>query len=339
MMDAKKAFARLVEGKWLTKEDMLSLLSGDEFDEEIRIAAREATDAVFGKNIYLRGLIEISSFCKNDCFYCGLRRSNEKAVRYRLTEEEILASAESGYREGIRTFVLQGGEDGYFTDARLVSIIRKLKEKYPDAAVTLSLGERSATSYETLRKAGADRYLLRHETATPAHYEKLHPSSMQLSSRIACLENLKALGYQVGAGFMVGSPYQTVENIAEDLLFLQDFKPHMIGIGPFLPQKETPFGREAAGSLALTVKLLSVLRLMHRRALLPATTALATLSPGGREQGISAGANVVMPNLSPPARHGQYAIYDNKAAEPIAEVCRKIENMGYTILAVRGDYQ
>lgn len=338
-MDAKRAFVRLVAGEILTKEEILALLSTEEFDEEIRIAARKAADAVFGKTIYLRGLIEISSFCKNDCLYCGLRKSNEKAARYRLSEDEILSAAAGGYREGIRTFVLQGGEDGYFTDERLVAIITKLKEKYPDTAITLSLGERSAASYKILREAGADRYLLRHETATPAHYEKLHPANMQLSTRLRCLRDLKDLGYQVGAGFMVGSPYQTMEHLAEDLLFLQGFKPHMIGIGPFLPQKETPFGKEAAGSLALTLKLLSVVRLMHKRALLPATTALATLSKDGRERGILAGANVVMPNLSPETVRGQYAIYDNKAAEPLGEVRQKIEAMGFTILSVRGDYK
>ncbi len=338
-MPAREAFSRLVRGEILTKEEILALLFTEEFDEEMRAAARAATDAVFGKNIYLRGLIEISSFCKNDCLYCGLRKSNEKAARYRLSEEEILSAAASGYREGIRTFVLQGGEDGYFTDDRLVSIIKKLKARYRDAAITLSLGERSYASYEALRAAGADRYLLRHETATPSHYAKLHPSTMELSTRLACLGDLKALGYQVGAGFMVGSPYQTMEHIAEDLLFLQDFQPHMIGIGPFLPQKETPFGKEAAGSLSLTLKLLSMVRLMHKRALLPATTALATLSKDGRERGILGGANVVMPNLSPETVRGQYAIYDNKAAEPIGEVRQKIEALGYTILSVRGDYK
>ena len=235
--------------------------------------------------------------------------------------------------------MLQGGEDGYFTDARMVGIIQKLKEKYPDAAVTLSLGERSYASYKLLRAAGADRYLLRHETATPSHYARLHPAEMKLSSRVECLQNLKALGYQVGAGFMVGSPYQTLENLMADLLFLQDFRPHMIGIGPFLPQKDTPFGHFPAGSLALTLKLLSMLRLMHPHALLPATTALATLSKDGREKGILAGANVVMPNISPEGVRGQYAIYDHKAFEKISEVRQKIETMGYTILNVRGDYQ
>ena len=335
----EKTLARLIAGEKLSGEEILSLLETDAYDADITHAAQKTAHAVFGKNIYLRGLIEISSICKNDCLYCGLRKSNESAARYRLSEEAILSAAESGYRAGLRTFVLQGGEDGYFTDARMVGIIQKLKEKYPDAAVTLSLGERSYASYKLLRAAGADRYLLRHETATPSHYARLHPAEMKLSSRVECLQNLKALGYQVGAGFMVGSPYQTLENLMADLLFLQDFRPHMIGIGPFLPQKDTPFGHFPAGSLALTLKLLSMLRLMHPHALLPATTALATLSKDGREKGILAGANVVMPNISPEGVRGQYAIYDHKAFEKISEVRQKIETMGYTILNVRGDYQ
>jgi len=339
MTGAEKAAARLACEGTLSKAEILQLLETDSIDAFLREEARRKADAVFGKAIYLRGLIEISSYCKNDCFYCGLRRSNSGAARYRLSEDEILSACAEGYNAGIRTFVLQGGEDAYFTDARTAAIVTEIKRRYPDAAVTLSLGERSWESYECLRKAGADRYLLRHETANEAHYEKLHPKEMRLSSRKKCLADLKGLGYQVGAGFMVGSPYQTMENIAEDLLFLQEFAPHMIGIGPFIPQSATPHGTFPAGSLPLTIKLLSILRLMHPRVLLPATTALATLSPTGREQGILAGANVVMPNLSPAAVRGKYAIYDKKAFETIEDVRRKIEEIGYKIVNTRGDYQ
>ncbi len=338
-MTAQNAFARLTEGAVLSKKDLLALLETEELDEALQKAAREKAKKQFGNGIYLRGLIEISSYCKNDCFYCGLRCSNKNAARYRLTEEEILSACKMGDEEGIRTFVLQGGEDPWFTKERVVHLVSRIKEEYPHAAVTLSLGERSREDYAAFRGAGADRYLLRHETANPQHYGKLHPSVMHLESRIECLKALKSLGYQVGAGFMVGSPYQTMEHIAEDLLFLQAFQPHMIGIGPFLPQKDTPFGERAAGSLALTLKLISILRLMHPKALLPATTALATLSETGREQGILRGANVVMPNLSPASVRGKYSIYDKKVFEGLLEVREKITSIGYEILNVRGDYQ
>ncbi len=338
-MTALSVAEKLIRGACLTKEEFLCLLSSDEADAELFRAAREKTDRVFGKKIYLRGLIEISSFCKNDCFYCGLRCSNQKAQRYRLTKEDILEAAKAGYGEGLRTFVLQGGEDPYFTPGRVAEIVESLKTEFPAAAVTLSLGEQSEETYALWRRAGADRYLLRHETATEAHYKKLHPASMLLKNRLSCLHALKTLGYQVGAGFMVGSPFQTLEHIAEDLLFLQSFRPHMIGIGPFLPQKETPFSAFPAGSFSLTIRLLAILRLGHERALLPATTALATLAPNGREKGILAGANVVMPNLSPPKVLGKYAIYDNKAQESLSEVRAKIEKIGYETPEERGDYQ
>ncbi len=338
-MIAEKAFQSLIKGENLSKEALIAILSEPEMDAPLCREARKKADAVFGKEIYLRGLLEISSYCKNDCYYCGLRRSNAAAIRYRLSGEEILSAAAAGYKEGIRTFVLQGGEDAYFTKTVVGDIIKNLKEKCPKAAITLSLGERSEAEYAFWRLCGADRYLLRHETASRTHYSRLHPPEMTLASRMECLTSLKALGYQVGAGFMVGSPYQTIENIAEDLLFLQTFRPHMIGIGPFMPQAQTPFSGFPAGSLAMTIKLIAILRLMHQKALLPATTALASLSEDGREKGILAGANVVMPNLSPPTVRGKYAIYDNKAQEGIDEVRRKIEELGYTIHEGRGDYQ
>ncbi len=337
-MNAHKAALRLIEEGTLTREEILALLKTDSEDALLRREARKKADAVFGKTIYLRGLIEISSFCTRDCYYCGLRHSNDKAARYRLSPAEILSAAEAGYEKGFRTIVLQGGEDAWFTAERVAAIVSAIKEKCPLAAITLSIGERSRSTYALWKKAGADRYLLRHETANAAHYAALHPPYMKAASRQKCLYDLKSLGYQVGAGFMVGSPGQTMAHIAEDLLFLQAFRPHMIGIGPFIPQSDTPFGKEKAGSLSLTVKLLSIVRLMHPRVLLPATTALATLSKSGREEGILAGANVVMPNLSPASVRGQYAIYDKKAFESLEDVCRKIADIGYEVVNVRGDY-
>lgn len=298
---------------------------------------------IYGNKVYIRGLIEVGNICKNDCLYCGIRRSNERCDRYRLNPEEILECALHGYELGFRTFVLQGGEDGYFTDALLCELIEKIKTSHPDVAVTLSLGERTRESYENLRKAGADRYLLRHETANKEHYEKLHPSIMSYDNRIRCLYDLKELGYQVGCGFMVGSPYQTSAYLAYDLKFIEEFSPDMCGIGPFIPQKDTPFGKEAAGGLELTLYLLSLIRLIHPHLLLPSTTALGTIHERGREMGILAGANVVMPNLSPSSVRKKYVLYDNKisdgseAAECLDELSRRMKDIGYEIAIERGD--
>lgn len=297
----------------------------------------------FSNHIYIRGLIEFTNYCKNDCLYCGIRRSNADAQRYRLSQEDILSCAAAGYKLGFRTFVLQGGEDAYFTDERMEAIICELKEKYPDCAVTLSVGERSRESYERLYQAGADRYLLRHETADRLHYERLHPPQMSWENRRRCLYELKEIGYQVGCGMMVGSPGQTMEHIVEDLKFIKEFRPHMVGIGPFIPQKDTPLGDRPQGSLTLTLFLLSLIRLMLPKVLLPATTALGTIHPEGREMGILAGANVVMPNLSPVSVRKKYALYDHKicTGEEAAECrdCleRRVEAIGYRILTARGD--
>ena len=263
--------------------------------------------------MYIRGLIEFTNFCKNDCLYCGIRRSNARACRYRLSEEEILACAEAGYRMGFRTVVLQGGEDAYFTDERLCRIVRALKAARPDRAVTLSVGERSRESYQKLFDAGADRYLLRHETATKAHYGRLHPPELSFERRMRCLADLKAIGYQAGCGFMVGSPWQTPADIARDLAFIRRFEPEMVGIGPFIPHRDTPLGAFPAGTVEMTCKLLAIIRLLLPNALLPATTALATLDSHGCEKGMLAGANVVMPNLSPPDAREKYALYEGKA--------------------------
>jgi len=315
-------------------------------DELAALLARRA-DAVrreiYGNAVFVRGLIEISNICKNDCLYCGIRRGNANCQRYRLTPEEILGCADEGYALGFRTFVLQGGEDAWFTDERLCALIGTLKARHPDCAVTLSLGERSRESYAALRAAGADRYLLRHETADRAHYEKLHPAEMSYDNRMRCLRDLRELGYQVGCGFMVGSPHQTAAELAKDLKFIETFQPDMCGIGPFVPHHDTPFRDEAAGTVELTCFLLSIIRLIHPPVLLPATTALGTIDPLGREKGILAGANVVMPNLSPVSVRKKYELYDNKicTGEESAQ-CKdclnnRMRGIGYEIVTDRGD--
>lgn len=298
---------------------------------------------VYENGVYIRGLIEITNICKNDCLYCGIRRSNGHCQRYRLEPEEILECCREGYALGFRTFVLQGGEDGYYTDDRLCDLLRQIKGRYSDCAVTLSLGERSRESYQRLYDAGADRYLLRHETADRAHYGMLHPSSMSFDRRMACLRDLKDIGYQVGCGFMVGSPGQTSATLAADLKFIEQFQPHMCGIGPFVPHRDTAFAAEPAGTVELTTYLLSIIRLIRPNILLPATTALGTIDPMGREKGILSGANVVMPNLSPAAVRRKYNLYDNKVTDgPESAHCRqelakRMEAIGYTIVTDRGD--
>lgn len=311
--------------------------------EALRTRAVRARERVYGRAVFTRGLIEISSWCKNNCYYCGIRRGNRKAERYRLTPEEILDCCREGWGLGFRTFVLQGGEDPWFTDEILCGLLQRIKAEFPDCAVTLSLGERSAESYRRLYDAGADRYLLRHETADKAHYGRLHPPELSWDHRMECLRTLKEIGYQVGCGFMVGSPGQTARELAEDLQFVERFRPAMCGIGPFIPHKDTPFCGEPGGSVALTCCLLSILRLIQPNLLLPATTALGTLDPLGREKGILAGANVVMPNLSPVSVRKKYALYDNKicTGEESAQ-CRgclsaRMTGIGYELVVDRGD--
>ena len=342
----KELFNKLYQDTQLTEteyKELLELHTDKEIAEYGFELARKRQKETFGNEVYTRGLIEISNYCKNDCIYCGIRRSNQNAERYRLSEEEILSCCESGYALGFRTFVLQGGEDGYYTDDLLEDLLHKIKAAYPDCAITLSLGERSRESYERLYTAGADRYLLRHETANEAHYEKLHPAEMSLKNRKQCLYTLKEIGYQVGCGIMVGSPYQTVDNLVEDLTFMKALNPHMVGIGPFIPQKDTPFGEMEQGSLEMTLFLLAIIRLMLPKVLLPATTALGTIHSRGRELGILAGGNVVMPNLSPVKVRKKYALYDNKicTGEEAAE-CRgclgnRMESIGYKLVVSRGD--
>lgn len=330
----------------LSHDEYLFLIQNRELCSEYLFKnAREVCDENYGKNIYIRGLIEFTNYCKNDCLYCGIRRSNKNVERYRLSIEEILSCAEEGYNLGFRTFVLQGGEDGYYTDDMFIEIIRKIKEKYPDCAITLSLGERSFESYKSLKEAGADRYLLRHETAFKSHYEKIHPKEMSFENRMNCLQNLKKLGYQVGAGFMVGSPFQTEENLVDELIFLKNFKPHMVGIGPFISHKDTPFKDEKSGTVSLTLFMLGLIRLTLPNALLPATTALGTIDTLGREKGIKAGANVLMPNLSPVTVRKKYMLYDNKictgdeAAQCIDCLKRRVNTTGCTVVTDRGDYK
>ena len=341
----KDIISKLSKDHSLTLEEYELLISErtDEAADELRRLAVETRKKHYGNSVYIRGLIEISNICKNDCLYCGIRRSNRDCERYRLTKEQILSCCDEGYALGFRTFVMQGGEDAYFTDERLCDIVSAIKGKYPDCAVTLSMGERSRESYERLYAAGADRYLLRHETATAEHYEKLHPSEMRFEERMQCLRDLKDIGFQTGCGFMVGSPYQTYADIARDLKFIEEFKPQMCGIGPFIPHKATPFASFDAGTVELTCYLLSIVRLICPTVLLPATTALGSIEEGGRERGILSGANVVMPNLSPVDNRKKYELYNNKlysnaeSAQAKAELEKRIKSIGYEVVEARGD--
>lgn len=338
---------RLYETSALTPAGYKALIDNrtPELSEYLFEKARAVRIQNYGHDVYIRGLIEFTNYCGNDCYYCGIRRSNSNAERYRLTKEQILECCSTGYDLGFRTFVLQGGEDGYFTDERMSDIIRSVRTNYPDCAITLSIGERSYESYKAFYDAGADRYLLRHETANAEHYSRLHPKNLSLDHRKQCLYDLKKIGYQVGCGFMVGSPYQTTDCLVEDLLFIQEFKPHMVGIGPFIPHHQTPFADRKAGTLELTLFLLGIIRLMLPAVLLPATTALGTIHPRGRELGILAGANVVMPNLSPKSVRQKYLLYDNKictgdeAAECRYCMQKRMESIGCHVAVSRGDHK
>ena len=333
-------------GAILTKEEWFSLISDRAAypDEMLHAAARDVRDKVYGRKVYLRGLVEFTSYCRNDCLYCGLRRSNQRAERYRLSSDEIASACCRGYSLGFRTFVLQGGEDPYWTDERLVPLVRKIKQSFPDAALTLSIGERSAESYKALREAGADRYLLRHETADREHYGKLHPSSMSFDNRLQCLRTLKKLGYQTGAGMMVGSPYSSGHTLAKDMVFLQSLEPEMVGIGPFIPHHDTPFKDEERGSIGLTLRLLSLVRIALPSVLLPSTTALATASSDGQILGLEAGANVVMPNITPIAERRKYLLYDNKKisgeedGDNLKAIMEHFREAGYEGALERGDF-
>lgn len=345
-MNLHELIDRLHKEHTLTRGEFITLIK--ERDEEnasyLASLAREEAVKIYGNGVFPRGLVEFTNYCKNNCYYCGIQGSNQHANRYRLSKDEILSACENGYQLGYRSFVLQGGEDPHYSDDVMVPIVSEIKKRYQDCAITLSLGERSKESYQKLYDAGADRYLLRHEAATPELYQKLHPESLSLENRIQCLWNLKEIGYAVGTGFMVGAPYQTVENLVDDLLFIQKLDPQMVGIGPFVPHHDTKFKDYPSGTVELTTYLTSILRLMNPHLLLPATTALGTIDPRGREKGILAGANVVMPNLSPVAVRKDYSLYDNKictgeeAAECAGCLGRRLASIDYELVFTRGDY-
>ena len=360
----KKIIDKIDKKEKISYKDALTLLSSFEYDNDLnkkkldkkekieikelkkylREKARDKADKVFGKYIFMRGLIEFTNYCKNDCIYCGIRKSNKKVERYRLNKKEILECCKIGYDIGFRTFVLQGGEDDFFNIERISNIVRAIKKEFPDCALTLSIGEKEEEYYKELKNNGANRFLLRHETADSEHYSKLHPKYMSLENRKECLRFLKSLGFQTGTGMMIGSPFQKLENIAGDLVFMQEIKPEMIGIGPFLPHKDTPFANEKIGELELTLILISILRLIFPLSLIPATTALGTIKEGGRELGILHGANVVMPNLSPMNVRKKYLLYNNKistgteSAEGVELLRESIDKIGYVLTGARGDF-
>ena len=361
---AKKIIDKIDKKEKISYKDALTLLSSFEYDnnlnkkkldkkekeeikelkEYLRIKAREKADKIFGKYIFMRGLVEFTNYCKNDCIYCGIRKSNKNVERYRLNKKEILECCKVGYDIGFRTFVLQGGEDNFFNIERMSNIVRAIKEEFPDCALTLSIGEKDEEYYKELKNNGANRFLLRHETSENEHYSKLHPKYMSLDNRKECLRILKRLGFQTGTGIMVGSPFQKLENIASDLIFMQEIKPEMIGIGPFLPHKDTPFANEKIGEMELTLILISILRLIFPLSLIPATTALGTIKEGGRVLGILHGANVVMPNLSPMNVRKKYLLYNNKistgteSAEGVELLKKSVDKIGYILTGARGDY-
>ena len=345
MRTNRERIEKLREDRMLDREDFRALLTGLSPEEEALLykEARSVREEIYGKEVYLRGLVEFSSYCRNDCYYCGLRRSNPACQRYRLTKEEILDCAKKGYDLGFRTIVLQSGEDPWYTDEKICDIVSAIRKQQPDCAITLSIGEKSRESYLRYFEAGADRYLLRHETASGEHYALLHPPELSCENRKRCLRDLKEIGYQTGCGIMVGSPGQTTDHLIEDLFFMKEFSPQMIGIGPFIPHKDTPFRDRKGGSLEDTLHLLAIIRLMLPYVLLPATTALGTIDPWGREKGLLAGANVVMPNLSPVSVRGKYMLYDGKictgeeAAECRGCLERRIEQTGYRTVVSRGD--
>ena len=336
---------KLIFDKTLSQQEFVKLLENrDQVREYLKDEAVRARKEIYGNKIFVRGLIEFTNYCKNDCYYCGIRCSNKNASRYRLTKEEILACCDDGYETGYRTFVLQGGEDGSFTKEKISDIVYSIKQKFPDCAVTLSVGEHPKETYKEWFSAGADRYLLRHETADACHYAKLHPEKLTLESRKRCLFDLKEIGFQVGCGFMVGSPFQSFETIAKDLIFINELAPQMVGLGPFIPHHDTPFAQFKQGETELCLFLLSVVRVMLPKVLLPATTALGTIHPQGREMGILSGANVCMPNLSPESVRKKYMLYDNKlssgkeSAQYLKALSDDMEKIGYKVVVDRGDH-
>lgn len=344
--DVYLIFDKLLKTRKLSQEEFELIIENRNLIlEDVYLASKAITKKHFNKKIYVRGLIEISNYCKNDCFYCGIRASNENVNRYRLSIEEIFDSVKLGTDIGFKTFVLQGGEDSGFSDEQLVETIKGIKLINPQAAITLSVGEKESDALKQFKEAGADRFLLRHETKNEEHYYKLHPKNMSQKNRLKVLSNLKAIGFQTGSGIMVGSPGQTIKDIAQDLVYLRELNPEMIGIGPFIPAKGTPFEKEEPGSAELTVFLLCILRIMFPKANIPATTSLATLSSEYRDMAIKYAANVYMPNLTPNYRRGDYSLYNDKvsfkieAAENLNELKKMFEKLGYFIVMNRGDYK
>ena len=346
-MNLHELIDRLHKEHTLTKEEFITLIKerNEESASYLASLAREEAVNIYGNGVFPRGLVEFTNYCKNNCYYCGIRKGNPNLERYRLSTENILNCCKQGYGLGFRTFVLQGGEDPALTEERIEDIVSTIRRSYPDCAITLSLGEKSREAYERFFQAGANRYLLRHETYDKEHYQQLHPAGMSCEHRLQCLRDLKDIGYQTGTGIMVGSPGQTIEHLIQDILFIEQLRPEMIGIGPFLSHRDTPFAQSPSGTVERTLLLLSIFRLMHPSALIPATTALATLTPDGREQGILAGANVVMPNLSPQEERKKYNLYNNKAslgaesAEGLNILQQQLEKIGYQISFSRGDYK
>ena len=336
---------KLYHEKSLTKEEYITLIDNrtPQTSDYLFSLADKRRREYYGEDVFIRGLIEFTNYCKNDCYYCGIRKSNRNVSRYRLSEEDILQCCHEGYVLGFRTFVLQGGEDPYFTDDRICEIISSIRQQFRDCAITLSIGEKNKESYQRFFDAGADRYLLRHETANFSHYAMLHPENLSPQNRQQCITDLKAIGYQVGTGFMVGSPFQTSQNLAEDMLFLKKVQPSMVGIGPFISHKDTPFADKPSGTLDLTLFMIGLIRLTLPYALIPSTTALGTIAPNGRELGLKAGANVIMPNLSPVSVRKKYMLYDNKictgeeSAQCVECLKNRVENTGYHIVVGRGD--
>ncbi len=347
MKSNKELIDKLHISHSLTHEEWTALLST--YNEEDRLyaadRARAVTDEIYGKDVFIRGIVEFSNTCNKNCYYCGLRAGNTKLERYRLSIDDIMDCCKDGYEFGFRTFVLQSGEDPYYTTEMICELVKRIKKEFPDCAVTLSIGEKSYEDYKAFKDAGADRYLLRHETANEEHYGKLHPENMSWANRMRCLNDLKSLGFQTGCGVMIGSPEQTIDCLADDMLYMEKLKPEMIGLGPFLPHSDTPFRDKPKGSYEMTLFMISLCRLMLPHALIPATTALGTIKPDGREQGILAGANVIMPNLSPVRVRDKYMLYDNKICTGDASSgCRacieaRVQSVGYNVAITRGDYK
>lgn len=344
-MTNKELIIKLRDNHILERNEFKQLITDlcPDDEEFLYEEARKLREIYYGKEVYTRGLIEFTNYCTKDCLYCGIRAGNSDCERYRLSEDQIFECASIGYRLGFRTFVLQGGEDPFFDDDTFLRIIKRIKSSFPDCAITMSVGEKSRKSYEAFYQAGADRYLLRHETISSDHYSMLHPRGQNIDSRIKCLKDLKDIGYQVGVGIMIGSPGQTIDHIINDLFFMKEFQPQMVGMGPFIPHEQTPFKNKESGKLRDVLHIISIVRLMLPEVLLPSTTALGTIFPTGRELGIKAGANVVMPNLSPKGVRAKYTLYDGKictgeeAAECIGCLTNRINSTGYEITVDKGD--